>query len=141
MRYYFLLLLASLAGCASANPRTKFSGNPWTGTFSFFDSKDNDVRIEGLNVDLSTKQAECELLTLTNNASEVRRANVEQMLAFVEQQKAFNEGLAHVTDMLGQVAGILGQTVRGSAVEVNTPIGAGHARIGPAATQPAEPPR
>jgi len=41
-----------LAGCwGPTNPHTSFGINPWSKTFEFYDSKDNDVLVENLEID------------------------------------------------------------------------------------------
>jgi len=119
-----------LAGCAVAHPQTRFSINPFTRTFTFYDSKDNKAEIKGFEFDPTTNTVKLEYLGFDNNASDVRLANVQQMLAVVEQQRAANEGLAHVTRMLEAIVGIAGDTIRGSTVNVDTPVGSGGATLG-----------
>jgi hypothetical protein len=89
--------LATLTGCAFIKPTTKMGGGPFG--WEFVDTKDNNVSVKNLIVDPKTKVITVEELILTNAASPVIEANVQQMLAFVEQQKqatAFMAALAPV---------------------------------------------
>jgi len=117
MRCIAVLVVFAAMGCSyPANPHTRFRYGP----AEFFDSKDNDVEVVGLEVEPTNGTYRVERLTIRNNASDVRRANVEQIQAYTEQVKA-----------LTQMIGDLGQVVRAIApyaspavtATVPTPLG------------------
>jgi len=97
-----------VGGCAYANPGTTLKFDPLNYEVYFYDTKDNDVELAELSYNVDTGAFAMKDLKIRNNASDVREANVAQMMAFVEQQRAANEGiiaafngLAELTNMLG----------------------------------------
>jgi len=85
----FAALACLLPGCSMpANPHTRLRAGPLGGLFSFEDTKDNDIEIKGANYDPATGRFGLDSLVIRNNASDVRRANVEQMRAYTEQVQA-----------------------------------------------------
>jgi hypothetical protein len=131
LRLFFLCALsATLASCSlPANPVTKFGFDPWSRTWQFHDSKDNDVEVKGLTVDPKTYAVTLESLTIRNNASEVRRANVEQIQAYTEQVRAVTGMFEQMTATLASMAPFGGATppawtppsTRPSTAEQKTP--------------------
>lgn len=101
MKVAFLMLVligGCLGGCSlPANPKTTLQAGPWGSYFSFYDSKDNDVEIVGAEFDPTIKRLKFDRLTIRNNASDVRRANVEQIQAYTEQVKAMTRMVEYAT--------------------------------------------
>lgn len=96
------LVLIGLSGCLGgcslpANPHTSLQAGPFGGLFKFYDSKDNDLELEDANFDPQTKGFTVKKLTIRNNASDPRRANVEQIQAYTEQVKATTEMFSTMT--------------------------------------------
>ncbi len=107
MRLGIALFLCFVGGCLNtgcslpANPRTEFGIGPFSSVFKFHDSKDNDIEIVGAVFDPATNTFKVDKLTIRNNASDPRRANVEQIQAYTEQVKAMT---AMVTQMTQAIA-------------------------------------
>ncbi|TXH52501.1 MAG: hypothetical protein E6Q97_15820 [Desulfurellales bacterium] len=76
----YVALITGNAGCA--NPQTRIWGGPFGWGFS--DSKDNDVELAKAGFNKETGEFSLEGLKIVNNASAVRRANVEQIRAGYE---------------------------------------------------------
>jgi len=64
--------------------------------FKFFDSKDNDISVQELSVDPTTKVGMIKGLTIRNNAS-------DPMTAFIGQQQMYLEGMKQQTEQLNSV--------------------------------------
>ena len=104
MYWLALLVIGSCAGCwGPSNPYTELKVNPITKTFSFYDNKDNDVTIEGLEIDGDTKSGKLASMTLVNAASPVRLANVEQLNAYTEQVKVVTQAMTNMIQVLPEV--------------------------------------
>lgn len=95
-------MVACLTGCAFIEPTTRVGGGLFG--WEFVDTKDNDILIKNAEYDPKTQQFKVEEIKVTNKASDVVAANVEQMLAFTEQQRAANEGLIGVVKELANAA-------------------------------------
>jgi hypothetical protein len=114
------------SGCAFIKPTTEVSG---PGGWHFVDTKDNDVTIKGAKYNSATHDGGIDEVVVSNKASPVIEANVQQMLAFVEQQKAANEGIkiafAGLSDMISQLTPLVGmlRTQTSSLTELQTAIG------------------
>lgn len=98
-----------VAGCGieglhGANPKTVVRVDPVNRTVEYYDSKDNDLQIDGLAIDGATKSATLDKLTLRNNASDVRLANYQQMVGYAAQASANWQGAAQT---VGALAGVL----------------------------------
>ena len=118
MRTLVLALLV-LTGCSlPANPQTRFEYGP----AKFFDSKDNDVQIKGLTIDPQTGTYHLDELTIRNNASDPRRANVEQIQAYTEQVKAMGAMVQSLGNMVGSMIPYFRPA---TSVNVDTPYGGG----------------
>lgn len=76
----YVALITGHAGCA--NPQTKIWGGPFGWGFS--DSKDNNVELAEAGYNRESGEFSLKGLKIENNASEVRRANVEQIRAGYE---------------------------------------------------------
>jgi hypothetical protein len=123
-------LLVALAlgagGCFYANPRTTFGFNPWSGKWEFYDSKDNDIEVTDLRVDPESKMVSIAKLTVRNNASDVRLANVEQQHAQTEQLKAVTALINLATEKWSAVAAAaIPYALPGHTFSVQTPYGGG----------------
>ena len=138
------IVLVLVAGCGveglhNANPTTRISAGPWGG-FSFYNSKDVAVGLDEGTYDPSTKALTLKNLKITDNASDVRIANVAQIDAITRQQEAIYKGWENLhkltmdfaTSAVGQVSRLL----QGSNVNMDTPIGSGSATLGTATTRP-----
>lgn len=124
-------MLVLCAGCAfPANPRTEISCG-WTG-WKFHNSKDVTIELEGAHGSLDTKSIDIERLVITDNASAVRQANVEQMLAYTEQVRAVT---AMFESMAASISAIIPSSVH-RAQEYGLPPGWQPATP---TTQPAQP--
>jgi hypothetical protein len=130
-------LTTQATGCAMIEPQTAFSVSPF-GTVRFFDSKDNDIIVKGLQFDPDSNGFSLAEMTVTNKSSPVIDANVQQMMAFVAQQQAANEGITAAFDGLSKTVEALSGTVEAllqnlPAVsgEVDTPIGKGEIEVTP----------
>lgn len=102
------LVLMGLAGCLGgcslpANPHTKLSAGPFGSYFTFSDTKDNDVLIEDAEFTPSDKAFKIKKLTIRNNSSDPRRANVEQINAYTEQVRATTAMLTQMTDSFAKM--------------------------------------
>jgi hypothetical protein len=108
-----------VGGCSlPANPKTEFNYGP----VRFYDSKDNDVEINNLTINPETGMYSVEKLTIRNNASDVRRANVEQIQAYTEQVKAMAAMTQSLANTVGAMIPYFKPAVSGS---INTPYGGG----------------
>jgi len=109
MKTAILSALILVGGCGVANPSTAVSVCPATGTVKFEDTKDNNVLVEDLEVDLPNKVARVKKLELTNNASDVRIANVQQMDAIARQWEAYGVAMQRqITAISGVVDSLAG---------------------------------
>lgn len=109
MRRFFaaLAVLLFLAGCSlPANPKTRIQANAWGWTFE--NSKDVEILLKNAKADVDTGNIEIEELQIRDNASEVRRANVEQIQAYTEQVRAVTLMFEQMTRA---IAAIIPQTV------------------------------
>lgn len=102
----FLWLLLALSGCGvdgihSARPVTRAKFDPVSKTFSIEDSKDNDILVKGLEVEGRGKVEE---ISIRNNASDVRRANVEQMAGLAAQATANWQGAERTVGAFANLA-------------------------------------
>jgi hypothetical protein len=142
-----MLLLLCGPGCAFIKPQTTLHVDPATGKVDVTNSKDVDLtvkKVEGRNGD---KSLLIEDLVISDKASPVQNANVNQMMAFVAQQEAANEGVRVAMFGLAQCLEKLALDLSAPAAiiheikEVNatlaTPIGTatlGHGTITPTPT-------
>lgn len=89
-------VLVLCCGCAFFKPVTKVKINPVNKTIDVENSKDVDVTMKNYK-DSKTSDGGSSTaigeITISDKASPVVYANVQQMLAFVEQQRAANEGI------------------------------------------------
>jgi hypothetical protein len=109
--FFFCGICAAMLGCSlPTNPVTKFGFDPWSRTWQFCDSKDNDVEVKDLTVDPNTYAVTLGSLTIRNNASDVRRANVEQIQAYTEQVRAVTGMFQQITATLASMAPFGGAT-------------------------------
>ena len=123
LRHIVLLacLLATCTGCGVFKPRTALSAGPFGSYFSFEDNKDNDILIEQLEVDPTTKMLKAGKLTIRNNGSDPMRANVEQLKEVNEQLRTMGQNMQMFMQQLTSLAGTVAPwAARGS---VNTPLG------------------
>ncbi len=111
------LLLALLAGCPAATlpgcgidginaakPETRVEFDPINHTFKFKDSKDNNVDIKGLKAKTATgAEGSVDEFSLRNNASDVRAANVNQLLGMAAEATANWQGAAAETKAIGEI--------------------------------------
>lgn len=91
-----------VTGCPYANPRTEV-GYSWAG-FKFHNSKDVKVQIRNAKYDPASQRFEVEELIIEDNASDVRRANVEQIKAQTEQVQAITAMITQQTQILASMA-------------------------------------
>lgn len=104
-------MLMILGGCGVANPKTQFSVNPITKTITFSDTKDNTLEIEDLEfVSANGSGASIKRLSLRNNASDVRIANVEQLKEVTMQLKQLGENFNQGMLAIGQAVSQIGNT-------------------------------
>lgn len=123
MRIFWLAMLLLVCGCSlPANPHTSVGVNPWSGTVEFYNSKDMAIHVEGVEYDNSTKAFKLAKLDIVDNASDVRRANVEQIAAYTEQVKATT---AMMTQMTQSIASMLPYVRPATTTSINTPWGGG----------------
>lgn len=118
------LLLCLPLGCAYANPRTELRAGPFGSLFQFHDSKDNDITIKGAEYNPDTQLFKIEELTIRNNASDVRTANVEQMKAHAEQIRAMSEIVSQLSNVVKAVVPLIigqGETSNGGPVATTVP--------------------
>lgn len=102
MRWIACLMML-VPGCAidgihTAKPETEMRYG--ASGFSFSDTKDNDISAEEISVDGGKKSGTVKNLVIRNNASDVRRANVEQIDAMARQHIAIGQALSQYTDSL-----------------------------------------
>jgi len=151
MRAYLLMVvLAMSGGCGveglhSANPKTTFRFNPWSRSIEFTDNKDNDVEIEELSFDIVTKTMTLKGLKITNNASNVRIANRQQLEGLAIETKAIGDAWAQgikagaemVASLVPMLGGIQANPIWGTGQPGAVPPG--WVYVGPGtATAPAE---
>jgi len=86
--------LASCSGCwAPKPPGTSLSLDPQTRSVEFYDTKDNRVVVEGLDLDATTRSAHLDRLEIDNRASTVIEMQVLQMAQWNLQMQTANEGI------------------------------------------------
>ena len=138
------IVLLMVAGCGveglhNANPTTRISASPFGG-FKFYNSKDVAVNLDEGSYDPATKSLTLKNLKITDNASDVRLANVAQIDAITRQTEIIYKGwenLHKVTmDALVDAIGQVRRLMQGSNVDIDTPYGSGSATLGTATTQP-----
>lgn len=127
MRLFWLAMAAVAAmwlmGCSlPANPHTSIGFNPWSKTIEFYDSKDNEIEVTGLSYSKDAGDFKLDKLTIRNNASDPRRANVEQINAYTEQVKATTAMMASMTQ---SIASMLPYVRPATTASINTPWGGG----------------
>ena len=128
-----------MSGCSAAywagkdNPGTTLRINPITRTISFANFKDSDVEIAEVTFRDGEREFTLGKFTLRDNASDVRRANVEQILAVAEAQRVQVEYLAQMGRNLSDAIKSLAEVIRAlPAVKarVETPVGSGELEVG-----------
>lgn len=135
-----LAALLFLTGCPYANPHTRVGFNVWTQCVEFDDTKDNDIEIDGLKVTPDTKQVTLDKLVIRNNASEVRRANVEQIKAQTEQVQAITAMITQQTQILAGMAQSIMPFLRpATSTSLSLPGGGGITHSTTPTTQPSNP--
>lgn len=82
-------LVGLAGGCAAlpANPRTEIGTWSW----KFHNSKDVSIELDEASYNPQTKEGKLKGLQIIDNASDVREANVQQMVAMAEQIRAQGE--------------------------------------------------
>jgi hypothetical protein len=92
-----------------ANPTTSLTIDPYNRRISFKDNKDNDLNLKGFRFKgANGVSADIDDLSIRNNASDVRLANVPQMMAVVEQINANWAGLiGTVKEVRGLISDVL----------------------------------
>lgn len=99
------LLAITQLGCAGGwgvKPSTEFS----FGNAHFYDSKDNNVELEGLEVDIPNKKGKIDKLTISNKASDVMLANVQQMAMYNAQMEIHGRNIQMALNALLPIAGL-----------------------------------
>jgi hypothetical protein len=115
---WFLILCV---GCGVFKPRTSLQAGPFGSYFSFEDNKDNDILVEKLEIDPTTKVLKADKITVRNNGSDPMRANVEQLKEVNEQLRTMGQNMAMFMQQLTSLAGTVAPwAARGS---LNTPLG------------------
>jgi hypothetical protein len=146
MRPLLFSLIVLIPACAYNKPTTELRVNPMTRSVAFTNTKDVDATVEKVAVTWSNDGGSFEIdgFTVSDQASPVIKENVQQMLAFAEQQRAANEGIIGTVRELGgwiselrQMTALLTQLLRGSQIQLDTPIGSGSGTLGtPTTTAP-----
>lgn len=99
-----MVCMVGLLGCSlPSNPHTSVGFNPWSKTIEFYDSKDNEIEVSGLTYAKDSGDFKLDKLSIRNNASDVRRANVEQINAYTEQVKATTAMMQNMTASLASM--------------------------------------
>jgi len=102
------LALLPLAGCGlPANPKTRIGVGPFGG-WSFENSKDVAILLKNAHANVKDGSLDIEELQIEDNASAVRKANVEQLQAYTEQVRAVTLMFQQMTDA---IAAIIPQSV------------------------------
>lgn len=102
MRVAILASALCVAGCSlPANPRTEISYGPFG--FHLHNSKDVGIKLKKASYDPATKRFDVEDLEFTDDASTVRRANVEQINAYTEQVRATTAMLTQMTESFAKM--------------------------------------
>jgi len=151
MKWMSLIVCILIAGCGveglhNANPNTRLSADPWGG-FQFYNSKDVAVNLEEGSYDPKTGAVALKNLNVTDNASEVRRANVEQIDAITRQQEAIYAGwqalheqtMSMVKALAAEVVnlgGVAKELLQGSNLQIESDYVSGSAALGTATTRP-----
>ena len=87
------VVIGMTAGCSAEywtgrlEPTTLFQVNPITRTVTLKDSKNNDIRVVGLEFDAATKSFRVQEVVIKNNSSDVVAADTERMKYIVEAQE------------------------------------------------------
>lgn len=88
-------------GCWAPNtPATEFSVNPVWRTFSFSNTKDVHVLVEGLEFDASAKAGKLAKLEVTDNASSVIERQIVQMERWNDQLKTNGDNLERLVNAI-----------------------------------------
>ncbi len=97
-----------IEGLHAAKPETRVDFDPISHTFKFRDSKDNDLSVKGFEANTASgSKGKFDELTIRNNASDVRNANVNQLLGMAAEATANWNGAVAETKALGEVLGIV----------------------------------
>lgn len=84
-------------GCwAPPGPITEFKINPVSKTASFRDTKDNHIKLQGLEFSATEKSGKLQLLEIENSASAVIAMQIKQMEVWNTQMATANEGITRV---------------------------------------------
>ena len=95
------VLMLALTGCSlPANPGTTVEVDPVARRVYVYDTKDNDITIEGLDANFEAKSIKVERFSIVNNASRVREANVQQITAYTEQVRAVTSMVTSLGEMV-----------------------------------------
>lgn len=115
--------LAAALGIAScANPGTTVRVDPVSRTIYLYDTKDNGVELRGLVFKNSDgTEFRIDSFTLSNNASDVRRANAEQVRAVNEGWYAF---AALAQQVMPYLPGLMARPATSSGISFNPTTGA-----------------
>lgn len=95
--------LFALPGCtAFSSPETRIRYDSWG--FELTNSKDVSVKVQGAKYDPTTHAFSVDSLEFADTASEVRLANVQQMMAYNEQLRTHGENIAKIANAVNQLA-------------------------------------
>lgn len=98
-----LLAGCGLEGTHMANPTTTIRIDPLNRTMEFSDNKDNDVQIEELEYNGTTKTFKAKKIAVVNNASKVRESSAVQLQQLALQTQAIMVGLQNMANALVSV--------------------------------------
>lgn len=146
LKLWMAVMLVLGVGCQGApkgwfEPVTKASYSPLWGSFSLYDTKDNDIEATG-TYNKETGEFEFDV-KIRNNASDVNQSQIElmaqyreQMLVFNEQMRIHGENIVNAFGRLNELASIV---VGGATDILQTTVGPDGLKVGKAAgNQPME---
>ncbi len=145
----FSLVIFATMGCNSAQwltgrlePITQISVNPFTKSFVFKDTKNNNVVIRGLEINKSTGAFKVAEVIIENNSSAVIAADSERMQHIIRAQEVYVDlhrqigaNIAMALAAGGDAAGNFISKLPNLSLGIDTPIGSGTLGV----TQPPKP--
>lgn len=115
------ILGCGVEGLHTANPKTVIRVDPFSKTIEFYDSKDNDILIEDLQVDPDTHVWSVKKIDLKNNASRVREANAVQIDALARETLAVGQAVRDVAEQVKEMARVVAPYIRSAPAPVTIP--------------------
>lgn len=115
------LAIGLMAGCGWFTPVTKVSAGPFGSSFTFEDSKDNEILVEGAAANPADNSFRVDRLQIRNVSSSVLAAQTERLVQINEQMRIHGQNIAQA---IGEFRGLLGSVMPYvMRAEASSPLG------------------